>query len=182
MRTAIISCGPSRILFNPHDDDYYDLVIGCNWTATRYQCDWVCVRDRAALGIEEPDQPMIHKALWSPEGECRVLGHPKYFLHWYALHEIAIQRPEIAKALSKEYVMTWPDRLSDIPYTGLAPLFLLSILGIDKADLYGYDMTGPLDGRNNESTSRTPERWEIENNLFQELTERFQLNLTLIRE
>ena len=179
MRTAIISCGPSCELFQYR---HYDTIIGVNWIPTRYSCDWVCCRDRAMLGIEEPDQPMVHKALWSPSGECRVLGKPNYFIHWYALYEIAQQRPEIAEALRHEFVMTWPDRLKEIPYTGLAPLFLLHILGIDTADLYGYDMIGDIDGRDNTSTSRTPERWEIENNLFKELTERFHLNLMLIRE
>jgi len=180
MRTAILSCGPSLAIYDIAPA--YDLVIGVNWTATRYGCDWVCCHDRAMLGIEEPDQPMIHRALWSPDGECRVLGKPKYFLHWWALHEVAIQRPEIAEALRHEWVLTWPDRHTEIPYSGLAPLFLLSILGIDNADLYGYSMAGDTDGRGNDATSRTPERWERERGIFKELTERFQLNLTLIGE
>ena len=164
----------------------YDLVIGVNWTAARWACDWVCCVDGETLNsqlyTERPPLPNGKRGV----GKRCWLGNPRFFIHWHALNDIQpgklFDRPDICDDLKTQYVMTWPACNPDIPYSGLAPLVLMAILGIDKADCFGYDMHGATDARNLDNPTRTPERWDREQQLFEELTARYRLTLSIIAE
>ena len=181
MKTAVLSCGPS--IANMIAPLGYDLVIGVNWTATRWACDWVCCHDGEAL-----DQQLYTPRPQLPNGKRgrghRLwLGNPHWFLHWHALDQAGnlYLRPDILEDLREAFVMTWPASCPDIPYSGLSPLVLMGILGIDKADLFGYDMHGATDARDLDNPTRTPERWDRERQLFEELTARYNLRLNIVR-
>ena len=175
-KTAVISCGPSWRLFFAQPDFAYDTVIGCNWIAERIECDWVVCHD--AKGLVDLFWPRDGKV-----AEPMVRGRPKWFLHWHALEKVGAgrlyDREDIREYMKTQHILLWPASDKQLPYTGLAALRLLSILAIDKSDMYGYDMIGTKDGRDTENDNRPETRWQTERRLFDELTTEYDLKLNM---
>ena len=179
-QVAILSNGPSAIKFRKTTRKY-DVVIGVNWTCLTWKCDWVCVFDGMTFGEGPDDIRKDHTPprLYDRSGNKKWWGQPKFFVHWHALDWLRKNRPDVAERLSHEYVLSWPAKDRDYLYSGTAPLHLMHILGLTKADCYGYDMAGNLDHTGLENPSRSESRWERERKHFNELAERWALNLTL---
>jgi len=180
MKIAIISNGPSAEKFGKTKRKY-DVVIGVNWTCLKWECNWVCAFDGVTFGDGPDDVRKNHTPprLCDRDGNPKWWGHPKFFVHWHALNWLRLNRPDVAEVLSHEYVMTWPAKDKDYLYSGIAPLHLMHILGLRKADCYGYDMAGSGDHTGLENPTRQESRWERERKQFTELSERWALDLIL---
>lgn len=192
-KTLIISNGPSAKNLSVGLARYgYDVVIGVNWTCLTYPCDWICVHDGPCFGAEDQEgatpprlctpkgiKPCFGK--WLAPGRNGTLA-PKWFVHWHALDWLRANRSDIAELLSHEYVMTWPAKCPEVPYSGVAPLHLMRILGLSKADAIGYDMDGDDDHAGGTSVSRNPSRWERERELFERLCREWHLTLNMINQ
>ena len=189
-KVLIISNGPSANELSMGAVRYdYDLVIGVNWTCLTWPCDWICAYDGTCLGAEDNDYtpPRLFtpkgvepcEGKWMPPG-VNGESHPKFFLHWHAIEWLRGNRPDIRELLSHEYVMTWPAKHPDVLYSGIAPLHLMHILGLNKADIAGYDMAGDIDHTGGTFPPRKESRWVRERELFNRLCQQWHLKLNKI--
>ena len=191
MKAHVISNGPSAGEYHPRfavADKATVLVV--NALANRIVADWICVHDGNVFG-RSPDEiqrgvpvaldfPRLFDDANRPQWLGAGLGavRKRWFVHWHALDWIRANRPGIAEYLKDEWVMTWPASHPDLPYTGLAPLVLLPMLGITEAVLWGYDMAGQAGTLPGANDTRTPERWRRESGLFCKLAAEGGLSLT----
>jgi len=186
-KTLIISNGPSAAKLLVEQAECYDIVIGVNWTCLAYPCDWICAHDGPCFGAEYVEGSTPPR-LCTPKGvkPCAgkwlfpAAGSPKFFVHWCALDWLRANRTDIVELLSHEYVMAWPAKDPRSLYSGHAPLHLMHILGLTKADAIGYDMDGDGDHTGGTNPSRRPSRWKRERELFNRLCREWHLKLNLI--
>lgn len=189
MIAHVISNGPSAGQYEPRlavRDDA--IVVAVNGMALVYPADWICAHDGQVFG-HTPDEirrggvppALDYPRLFTDSGKPQWLGKSetkRFFIHWHALEWLRDNRDDIWRVLAGHYVCWWPAAAPDLPYTGLAPLVLLPMLGCQDATLWGYDMAGKAGTLPGANDTRTAERWAQERALFFRLAAIGELRLT----
>ena len=145
----IISNGPSARLFRHIQDKAEGVVICVNKAAEMFIADYWCFCD------------------WSMFLKAQPLGRPKMFTKQVVPGKLAIHHPDVYRNRFVEYEAIFHEQAPlKTPgwntYSGTAALALLPLLDIDSATVFGVDMIGDSDCREETGTSRHEERWKRE--------------------
>jgi hypothetical protein len=157
MRIAIISNGPSAGLYEMCSSSFgsqrlvYDRVLAVTWAACRWSCDWWVFGDGEVWDQCAPT----------------VIGYPQIFCR----EKVRASLPDSSRIKEFEWTNQESRGLRDAygigppawnMYSGLAAIGLAYWLGATELDLFGFDMAGRLDVRNEENPSRSDKRWKLE--------------------
>lgn len=166
MRVALVSNGPSAVAYATAKRNYAG-TIGVNKAVTRWGLDWWCFCDFKT---------------YEQEAE-RVVGQPSIFCREPAGRKIVErlrgkpQQDFIARRAEGRVLIHEGIEGSDSPplplpwfsYSGCAALVLAVHLGATEIDLYGVDLGGHTDLRNEVNYSRDANRWKREIELWEAL-------------
>ena len=156
MHVCLLSNGPSAVHYP--GPSRFDLVIGVNWTVTRWHCDWWVFCDAATYENHRPlGNPRI--ATRNPAArqiQERVTGKPHAdFTAKLGAGLVVILEDMTSPKKSPEVAEWWC-------YSGCAGLVLAFWLKATRVTCYGVDLAGKEDFTGKESTSRSDERWARE--------------------
>ena len=150
-RIAILSNGPSAVLFDMVRRDCFRSVIGVNWTVNRWLCDWWCFTDWVTFAETQPlNDPRLCVSKFVPQK--LPANAPEHIDRFRAAPEIVIQ-DEIALLPLPAELPKWN------AFSGCAALGLAWHLRARHVTVFGADMSGEVDHAGRFGPSRTPERY-----------------------
>lgn len=159
-RIAVISNGPSAVLYDRADRSQYDITIGVNKSVTRWRCDWWCFCDWGTFAAVTD-----------------VIGKPKIFTAQHVLDRMPTRAPDrLADFLSYErhvrddvHVPVLEPCPPWYAFSGLLAVGLAWNLNANQVDVFGCDLQGEADCRGETNIYRTKKRWAHERRIWARL-------------
>jgi len=170
MKIALVSNGPSasKAAGLYPGKAAYDLVIGVNKVPTIYPCDWWVFTDFRTYCKQWENvhgEPRICCKRQAGERiERELVGRPHVEYTVAKSHGGVVRYDEITPLPPK-----WPDLCEWLSWTGCAALVFAASFKPEVIDVFGVDLEGSKDLRNEDDFTRDRHRWPQERPLWDRL-------------